>query len=120
MKPFNLEEAKAGKPVCLADGTPVRIICFDRAHDEYPIVALLHYQDGGEDLGWYSLKGVYENRVGSNYNLYMKTENKTGYVIIRKNDRAVKCSGTIFHNIYDAARLADPAKEVIAQIEWEE
>lgn len=30
MKPFNLEEAKAGKPVCTRTGHDVRIICFDR------------------------------------------------------------------------------------------
>lgn len=29
MKPFNLEEAKAGKPVCTRAGLPVRIIDYD-------------------------------------------------------------------------------------------
>lgn len=29
MKPFNLEDAKAGKPVCQRDGRPVRILAFD-------------------------------------------------------------------------------------------
>jgi len=30
MRQFNLEEAKAGKPVCTLDGRKVRILCFDR------------------------------------------------------------------------------------------
>lgn len=30
MKPFNLEEVKAGKSVCNRDGNDVRIICFDK------------------------------------------------------------------------------------------
>lgn len=29
MKPFNLEEAKAGKPVCTRDGRRVEIISFE-------------------------------------------------------------------------------------------
>ncbi|MBQ5900488.1 MAG: hypothetical protein IIW86_01360, partial [Clostridia bacterium] len=29
MKPFNLEEAKAGKPVCTRNGNPAKIIDFD-------------------------------------------------------------------------------------------
>ena len=28
-KPFNLEEAKAGRPVCTRNGQEVRIICFN-------------------------------------------------------------------------------------------
>lgn len=28
-KPFNLEEAKAGKPVCTRGGHKAKIICFD-------------------------------------------------------------------------------------------
>ena len=29
MKEFNLEQAKAGKPVCRRDGKKARIICYD-------------------------------------------------------------------------------------------
>lgn len=29
-KPFNLEEAKAGRPVCTRNGQEVRIICFNK------------------------------------------------------------------------------------------
>lgn len=40
LKPFSLEAAKAGKPVCTRDGHKARIICFDRK-DNTPIVALI-------------------------------------------------------------------------------
>lgn len=33
MRPFDLDAAKSGEKVCLRDGTPVRIVCFDRKHD---------------------------------------------------------------------------------------
>ena len=29
LKPFDLQAAKSGKPVCTRDGRKVRIICFD-------------------------------------------------------------------------------------------
>lgn len=39
MKPFNLEEAKAGKPVCTRDGRRVEILSFDNPNNGYPILA---------------------------------------------------------------------------------
>ena len=41
-KPFDLEQAKAGKPVCTRDGRKARIICFDtKTLGDYPIIALV-------------------------------------------------------------------------------
>lgn len=41
-KPFNLEEAKAGKPICTRVGHKARIICFDaKTLCDYPIIALV-------------------------------------------------------------------------------
>lgn len=39
MKPFNLEEAKAGKPVCTRDGRRAEILSFDNPNNGYPILA---------------------------------------------------------------------------------
>ena len=39
MKPFDLEEAKAGKPVCTRDGRKVEIISFEHPIKGYPILA---------------------------------------------------------------------------------
>lgn len=41
LKPFDLEAAKQGKPVCTRDGRKARIICFD-AKGNNPIVALIY------------------------------------------------------------------------------
>ena len=38
MREFNLEEAKAGAPVCTREGNKVKILCFDRELTDYPIV----------------------------------------------------------------------------------
>ena len=40
VKPFDLQKAKAGKPVCTRDGRKARIICFD-AKGTFPIIALV-------------------------------------------------------------------------------
>ena len=57
LKPFDLEAAKAGKPVCTRDGRKARIICFDRI-DARPILALVSSTDGkGEDVFGYFVSG---------------------------------------------------------------
>lgn len=40
-KPFDLEQAKAGKPVYTRDGHKARIICFDAKLENYSIIALV-------------------------------------------------------------------------------
>ena len=41
MRPFDLDAAKRGEKVCLRDGTPVRIICFDRKHNFLKLIVLI-------------------------------------------------------------------------------
>ena len=48
MKPFNLEEAKAGKPICTRDGDKARVICFDVQGRMPPLAALITDLDGDE------------------------------------------------------------------------
>lgn len=48
MKPFDLEKAKAGAPLCTREGFRARIVCFDANNDRFPIVALLEGEDGKE------------------------------------------------------------------------
>lgn len=43
MKPFNLEEAKAGKPVCTRSGRRVEIISCDNPNNVYPILAKVFF-----------------------------------------------------------------------------
>ena len=50
MKPFDLELAKKGHPVCTRDGRDARIICYDAKTGEYPIIALVYYAENGLSL----------------------------------------------------------------------
>lgn len=59
MKPFNLEEAKAGKPVCTREGYAARILCFDAENADYPIAALVKDSTGEEHAETYTKDGRY-------------------------------------------------------------
>lgn len=56
LKPFSIELAKEGKPVCTRDGRDVRIVCFDM-ENEFPIVALVKDKDGKENAYTYPESG---------------------------------------------------------------
>lgn len=74
MKKFDLEEAKAGKPVVNNHGLPARIVCFDRRYkpnEGYPILALVD-SNGDEICRSYSLEGI-----GSNGDELMMKPEKT-------------------------------------------
>ena len=93
LKPFDLEAARSGKPVCTRDGRKARIICFDYkgATNDYPIVALMEYNndkgDVFEKVEKYTNEGNY-NKYGGNKHpndLMMLPEKHEGWVNICKN-----------------------------------
>lgn len=79
MKPFDLELAKKGHPVCTRDGCKVRILCFDRKDKNYPICALI---DDGEIelLRLYTNSGHLTVGDTNNKNLMMDSEKKDGWI----------------------------------------
>lgn len=93
MKPFDIELAKAGYPVCTRDGRSVRILCFDRAF-KYPIVALI--SEGVSETIWiYSNKG--ESSIGgySSFDLMMVGERKERWMNVYENNLGVVFGGVI-------------------------
>ena len=75
MKPFNLDEAKAGNAVCTRDGRKARIICYDRKDTDYPIVALIDFESDGECITTCNLTGKYIGGTSnSQYDLFMAEE----------------------------------------------
>lgn len=95
MREFNLEEAKAGKPVCTRDGKDARIISFDYKRD-YPIVAAIG-ADGKEKFGVYTSAGRVNNEQTWNIDLFMKEEEPTlkDYTSIKSYEDACKALGEI-------------------------
>ena len=89
LKPFDLEAAKAGKPVFTRDGRSVRIICFDRKHiydgQAYSIVALVNEGPYSESIYSYTKDGLYELGECHNNDLMMLPEKKEGWVNVYKD-----------------------------------
>ena len=123
LKPFNLEAAKQGKPVCTRDGRKARIICFDaKRKDNRVIIALVPSKDEGyegtEDLISYPINGNYHGGHENDGDLMMLPEKHQGWVNV------YKC-GLLDTKAYDtkndAFGKASP-KDYIAtvKIEWYE
>lgn len=117
LKEFDLEAAKAGKPVCTRDGRKARIICFDaKRKDGKNIMALIPSKEypGFEDLVAYPNNGNYHGGHENDGDLMMSLEKKEGWVIIHKEA------------IYDKETAEKIARETTAnviriqKIEWEE
>ena len=113
MKPFDLNSAKAGKPVCTRDGRKARIICFDKKGD-YPIVALVNDYNEEEYIKNYDKFGKKFIDGETTDDLMMLPEKKEGWAVIRRSD--------IYENEGQAkeAMLNSHIAVMIKKITWEE
>lgn len=117
-KPFDLEAAKAGKPVCTRDGRKARIICWDKK-GLVPIVALIEHENSEIFLAYYN-NGRHTIRERSDNDLMMFLEKKEGWVNVYNSLGVI----TFSHNPYDTKEEAmkDKGKYYVdtVKIEWEE
>lgn len=119
LKEFDLEAAKAGKPVCTKDGRKARIICFDR-NWEYPIVALIECENGEEMISACDKDGkarIYETQ---GTDLMMLPEKKEGWVNLCKNNSGDTLAVGVFPNREEAVSNCPPSYLCTIKIEWEE
>ena len=118
LKPFELEAAKAGKPVCTRDGRKARIICFD-AKGKQPIIALFEREKADEVIiQTYNDDGSYYGlEKEDNRDLMMLLEKKEAWVNLYPCD----CMGQKRYPTKEEA-LKNAVSDVIAtvKIEWEE
>lgn len=123
MKPFNLEAAREGKPVCTRDGRPARIICFDRK-SSFPIVA--NIEDHGIEITQaYDNKGKFSHQEETNSDLMMATEKKQGWINIYRqsiNGKVTTQTGIVYSTKEDAIISKSKLGDYLATvpIEWEE
>lgn len=92
LKPFNIDEARAGKPVYTRDGRQVRIVCFDYKGDGglYPILALIlinnHRGLPYEIVAKYAEDGkIAYSAIENDEDLMLAADKKEGYVNIYKS-----------------------------------
>lgn len=102
MKPFDLEAAKNGAPVCTRNGKKARIICFDRKVLDYEIVAIL--EDEYDTVRCYGLDGKWDKNTDCNCDLmmYEKPEHqfKPFDKVLVRDDKNRKWIASIFSNMW--------------------
>lgn len=118
LKKFDLEAAKAGKPVCTGDGRKARIICFDLNNKNFPIVAIINC-DTEENAYQYDIDGVCDEH-DNNLNLMMSPEKKEGWVNLCKNNYGDTLAVGVFPNREEAVSNCPPSYLGTIKIKWEE
>lgn len=123
MKPFDLEAAKAGKPVCTRNGYKARIICFDyQTYDGFCIVVAFK-KDRFENLMFYNFDGKCRGEGMEEYDLMMVTERKTGWINVYpstdpKYDAFVG-GGIVYKTKEEALSKATVYTLATIEIDWE-
>lgn len=92
MKEFDINLAKAGKPVCTRDGKKARIICFDVKGATYPIIALIEEGEDERFCSYMPNGRRYEDEEERKDDLMMLPEKKEGWVNVYYN----RIDGTTF------------------------
>ena len=115
LKPFDIQKAREGKPVCTRDGRKARIICFDyKSSDDYSMIALIDIGDN-EIPYKYTKEGKFKpNRIDA-YDLMMLPEKKEGWINIYEDMR-------IYASEEGAKMAISPERTYITttKINWEE
>lgn len=123
LKPFDIEAARQGKPVCTRDGRKARIICFDaKRKDEKNIIALIPSKEYPEfeDLIAYPNNGNYHGGHENDGDLMMLTKKKEGWLNIYKDFEDRICC--IYKTKEEALEKKETEDDYITtvKIEWEE
>lgn len=117
MKPFDLEAAKNGAPVVTRKGFPVRIICFDRKQQEYPLIALILYPSGEEAVVVYTGMGLSGPK---DFDLFMAPVKREGWINLYQFGVNLR-GGLVYKNRELAIKdVDDEALVATVRIEWEE
>lgn len=125
LKEFDLEAAKAGKPVCTRDGRKARIICFDaKRKDGKNIIALVPSKEypGFEDLVAYPNNGNYHGGHENDGDLMMLPQKKEGWVNIYTSFDGVETGINVYETEEIAKKNVDNSTSYLGtiKIEWEE
>ena len=124
MRQFNLEEAKAGKPVQTKEGDDVRLLCFDRHNQEYPLIGLIQLEDGDEEIKTYTSEGKVLAECESDSDLFMKPDIKERWINLYWDDALqAHCPGAVaFISEEKAKEGISPYKNHVATVKvaWED
>lgn len=105
---FDLEAAKAGKPVCTRDGRTVRILCFDAQNKDYPIVALVKNESKDkEHVTSYRKDGSVNPYIQTKNDLMMVVEKREGWINLYRKGYNTETSKEVFCSEEGAVEFVD-------------
>ena len=118
MKPFNLEEAIAGKPICTRKGLPARILDTNLKGTNRPIVVAVLYNDGCEYIKTYDKNGRLYGKMESCDDLVMRSQEHIGWI----NIYALRQTGGSIYSTKEEALSHRGSKGYVdtIKITWEE
>ena len=131
LKPFDIQKAREGKPVCTRDGRKARILCYDLKGAEYPIVAAVETRDCfAESICGYDKNGRFDHNTENNNDLMMLSEKKEGWINVYKRESEYICENecnvstgiAVYKSEGEAKRNIDKSAIYIntIKINWEE
>ena len=89
LKPFNLEQARAGKPICTRDGRKA-IFLTTLSNKNFPVAAIVSCGQE-ENIYQYEINGVCDEH-DDNLDLMMLPEKKEGWVNVYRDNFGLNCS----------------------------
>lgn len=109
-KPFNLQEALAGKKVITRDGRPVKIAGFDS--DAEPSFEIVGWASGVA-ASW-SIYGQYHNNGKSDADLFMVCRTKDVWVVLY--EYRISMSSKVFNTLEDAKAFSNTISPTYIQL----
>ena len=113
LRPFDLQKAREGKPVCTRDGRKARIICFDKK-GAYPIVALVNDYNEEEYIKNYDEFGKKFIGGETSDDLMMLPEKKEGWINVYK-ERCYETKEEAIRHIAPGTHYIDTIR-----VKWED
>lgn len=124
MKPFDIELAKAGHPVCTRDGRAVRILCFDFISPENnPIIGLVRLNEKQEGMICYKADGRNFDSGMAELDLVMVPEKREGWMNVYENNLGIVFGGVIHESEEKAKKHIKGNQDKFIKtikVEWEE
>lgn len=123
MKSFSLNEylKNPNRKIITRDGKDARIICTNRNHHKYSVVALIQ-KDCAEIVQCYTTEGRYRGGMQSAEDLFFAPEKKEGWINLYKMNSIISPGPRAYDTKEEAESAAGDKSYYIStiKIEWEE
>ena len=119
LKPFDIQKAREGKPVCTRDGRKARLIAVNLNSKTYPLAAVIENNGEENEVHNYTSDGLATYGTLNHADLMMLPEKKEGWVNVYK-DGDNNYRSTIYTNEKVALSRKGSACITTIKISWEE